>query len=100
MTVPNNPIDSLSKFIESKSDVLKLAKKGEENRAKVLENYSGSCGTNVSWNLDKNTGVLTISGSGVMNNYYFASDIPWYSYVKYITSLTIENGVTSIGDYA
>ena len=36
MTVPNNPIDSLSKFIESKSDVLKLAKKGEENRAKVL----------------------------------------------------------------
>ena len=100
MTVPNNPIDSLSKFIESKSDVLKLAKKGEENRAKVLENYSGSCGTNVSWNLDKNTGVLAISGSGMMNNYYFITDIPWYSYRNYITSLIIEDGVTSIGDYA
>ena len=35
--------------------------------------YSGNCGadgSNVRWNLNTDTGVLTISGTGAMNNYY------------------------------
>ena len=30
---------------------------------------SGSCGTNVTWSLNTSTGVLTISGSGAMNDF-------------------------------
>ena len=59
---------------------------------------SGTCGTNVSWNLTD--GVLTISGSGDMRDYAQPTSVPWYSYASSITSVIIENGVTKIGVYA
>lgn len=44
-------------------------------------------------------GVLTISGTGSMWDYSRAS-VPWYSNSDSILSVVIENGVTTIGDYA
>ena len=64
------------------------------------ENYSGTCGENLTWELDSATGVLTISGSGGMKNYDFAMSVPWYSYTSYIKSAVISDGVTTIGDCA
>lgn len=66
------------------------------------EALTGSCGTNVTYTLDTETGVLTISGSGEMKNYsiYVNDRTPWYNYLTDITSVNIENGVTSIGSYA
>ena len=32
--------------------------------------YSGNCGTNVKYKLDTSTGVLEISGTGEMTNYF------------------------------
>ena len=32
---------------------------------------SGTCGKNLTWNLNAETGVLTISGTGAMDNYYY-----------------------------
>ena len=58
---------------------------------------SGTCGKNLTWNLTN--GVLTISGTGAMDNWIF-SEAPWYSYRDNITSVTIGNSVTSIGDEA
>ena len=60
---------------------------------------SGTCGENVEWSLDKN-GLLTISGSGTMSSYTSSSHAPWYSNNAKIKSVVVENGVTSIGDYA
>lgn len=72
---------------------------------------SGSCGDNVKWSFDS-SGVLTISGKGAMSNYtaeefeeddmvYIYCDAPWFvDYSDRITSIVVENGVTSIGDYA
>lgn len=37
---------------------------------------SGSCGPNLQWNLDKATGVLTISGTGPMEDYGYSA--VWY----------------------
>ncbi len=69
--------------------------------------YSGSCGTNVTWNLNPSTGVLTISGSGTMNDYSsksyngtYATSAPWGQYYSSIKNVTINSGVTSIGNYA
>ncbi len=62
--------------------------------------YSGTCGGNVTWSLDTDTGVLTISGSGEMTDYSTGSSTPWYDYVSYINTVTIEDGITSIGNYA
>lgn len=59
---------------------------------------SGACGDGVSWDLTG--GVLTISGSGDMADYSEASPAPWQSYADQILSVRVENGVTSIGDFA
>lgn len=59
---------------------------------------SGTCGENLTWTLDE-SGVLTISGTGAMDNYeQFGS--PWDSVSSKITSVVIEEGVTSIGSSA
>ena len=55
---------------------------------------SGTCGDNLTWDLTD--GVLTISGTGPMTSYY-ATSAPWSPYSISIKSITICNGVTSIG---
>ncbi len=66
--------------------------------AALAADSEGTSG-NISWSLDTQTGTLTLSGSGTMNNYPY-SYTPWYSYNKIITSAVIEDGITSIGNYA
>ena len=58
---------------------------------------SGTCGENLTWTLDSN-GTLTISGTGAMYNY--DEDAPWMGYCDRITALVVNEGVTSIGNYA
>ncbi len=69
------------------------------NRAEAAS-YSGTCGENVSWSLNTVTGVLTITGSGPMENYKSMNYAPWYQYQSDIRWVTIGEGVTTIGDYA
>jgi len=64
-------------------------------RATIIK--SGSCGENVQYTLDSDD-VLTISGSGNMANYSSSSERPWYRCT--VGKVVIEDGVTSIGDYA
>ena len=64
---------------------------------------SGTCGaegdgSNLTWTLDSD-GTLTISGTGAMKDYAFYSNKAPWSYQE-IRSAVIDNGVTSIGDYA
>lgn len=59
---------------------------------------SGTCGDNLTWDLTD--GVLTISGTGAMEEYDLAANVPWYNYRFSINSVTINDGVTSISDYA
>lgn len=66
---------------------------------------SGMCGTNVSWELDTD-GNLTISGTGKMTSHPWWEDtnsywMAWFPIYKYtIKSVVIEDGVTSICDFA
>ncbi len=64
------------------------------------ESYSGTCGDNLTWSLDTDTGVLTISGTGAMKNYSSYSSVPWYTYSSYIKTVVLPDGITSIGDWA
>lgn len=70
--------------------------------------YSGTDG-NISWNLDTETGVLTLNGSGNGSMYdygsiviegHFVSSAPWDAYYSSIKIVDIQPSVTSIGDYA
>ncbi len=62
---------------------------------------SGTCGEKLIWALDS-SGILTISGTGEMNNYHHFSgnSSPWYNQRANITSVVIMPGVTSIGEEA
>lgn len=61
---------------------------------------SGTCGENMTWSLNS-TGVLEISGSGKMEDYYsFGSTAPWKDHSSSICTVTVSDGVTSIGDYS
>lgn len=62
------------------------------------EYHSGTCGDNLDWELED--GVLTISGTGAMTTYSSSNAAPWNSYKNSITSLVVESGVTTIGNYA
>lgn len=42
---------------------------------------------------------LTVSGKGVTKNFKSADKVPWHYISKRITSLTIKNGITTIGNY-
>ena len=70
------------------------------NTLYVVADESGSCGTGVTYSFTTRSRTLTIRGSGEMSNYRVASDVPWYSYRGRFRTLIIEDGVTSIGDYA
>ena len=65
-------------------------------------NYSGTCGDNLEWTFSG--GTLTISGEGAMDDFdspwgdYDSSTAPWSELD--INEIVVEDGVTSIGDYA
>ena len=65
--------------------------------------YNGMCGENVSWTLDSETKVLTISGTGEMyHDGHFSDSLHWHgqNLTTTIQSVVIEPGVTSIGYWA
>ena len=57
---------------------------------------SGTCGENLTWSY--NDGVLTISGTGAMDDYY--THAPWDMYKTSINEIILPNGLTTIGSYA
>ena len=89
----------------------------------LAEEPGGSCGENVTWRINS-AGVLTISGTGPMNEYDynrsgrllmtinqpdgqtgvvfegFITVAPWADYNGAVTKLVVEEGVTSIGQWA
>ena len=61
---------------------------------------SGTCGAegdNVVWELSCD-GVLTISGTGAMEDYPSSTTKPWAEFRTIIKELVVKEGVTSIGD--
>ena len=59
---------------------------------------SGACGTGLTWNLTDD-GTLRIEGEGAMSSYSYGS-APWYEYRNSITSIVVDDAVTSISEGA
>lgn len=68
--------------------------------AEWAEVIGGECGDSATWTFDADTGSLTISGTGAMANYTGKTQQPWYEYVSQIKTLTINQGITDIGNHA
>ena len=69
--------------------------------------YSGTCGAagneaNVTWAVDTESGVLSISGTGAMMDYNTTASLiglktPWRNYGTYVKTLIIGSGITHVG---
>ena len=60
--------------------------------------YNGSCGEKLSWIFDPDTGCLTISGTGEMEDW--GEDYPWKHLQSKITAVVVDSQVTSLGSGA
>ena len=100
IVVTEDPVDA------SAPDVATEETESNENEAEetvqaitVNDDITGTCGDNLTWTLDSE-GTLTISGTGAMTDWESYSLVPWDSNADMIKTVSIENGVTSIGKYA
>lgn len=64
------------------------------------ESTSGTCGANITWKFDEQTGTLTISGSGKMNDLKSTYSTPWNSFKDSIVQVVFSGEITSVGNYA
>ena len=62
---------------------------------------SGSCGDHIKWKLTGtgNNLTLILSGSGPMEYYEEAKDVPWDSYRDKIKKVVVKKGITDLADY-
>ena len=62
--------------------------------------YNGACGDNLTWHLDRTTGVLTVSGSGEMKPQSSRAHRQvfryWNDFQEKITSVSLPRGLTNI----
>ncbi|MBQ0109519.1 MAG: leucine-rich repeat protein, partial [Clostridiales bacterium] len=62
--------------------------------------YSGYCGAegdNIAWSFDPETGVLSLTGNGDMEDFNYA---PWYDFREDITAVSFSGNITSISSWA
>ena len=57
-------------------------------------------GTTITWSYNNETNALNITGSGAIPNYTLTTSAPWANYINSITAITVQSGITAIGDYA
>lgn len=86
-----------SLFIEKGKDTNGMAGRYARNVCNYYT-WSGTCGENLTWSLHQ--GILTITGSGAMDNYKGSNNSPWYFYKDSLQAVIISENATSIGDYA
>ena len=91
--VPDNSVDRY-KAATGWSDFMNIS---SENG--TLDYPNGMCGDSVTWLFEQDEGYLIIQGSGAMWN--FGDAAPEYSdYSRTTTAIIIDEGVTSVGDFA
>ena len=70
-----------------------------EVQAAETVSASGTCGDNLTWELSED-GVLTLSGTGEMDDWKSTRKSPWYDDRYQITKVDIKSGVMSVGNMA
>ncbi len=100
----NRVVTPVTKVYDGQTPVSEITIQSAIKRIYVLNviiipspNNSHMCGDNLIWTFAN--GTLTISGTGAMYNYGWGG-CPWNSFKDSIMSVTLDNGITSIGEKA
>lgn len=100
---PETPVEPEQPAEPEQSAELEADAEPEDNGIALYSAASGSCGKKVTYTLSDD-GVLTILGTGAMTNFTYTdndeSNRPWHSERESIRKVVIEEGVTSIGNFA
>lgn len=82
------------------SSQIKAFEFGKSNMAdiNVIKLTSNKCGPNANWEFDSDSGVLTISGTGEMYDYYDWPSL--WNRSSVVERIVIEEGITYIGSYS
>ena len=100
-TFPTSKTITLYGFSGSTADTVANASADDNVSFKAITGGSGNCGKtasdNVTWTFDAATGELTISGTGAMADYTEAPQQPWHNFRAVIKTITVEEGITSVG---
>ena len=64
----------------------------------VKNTVTGTCGDNITWSLDTDSGVLTLNGTGCTYD-YTSKTMAWSGYKDSIKSVVINEGITGLGKY-
>ncbi len=81
-------------FVMPESDVILYATFRPER-----DYYAKGTSGGLSWVLTKD-GTLTFTGTGAMENYSGKNQMPWYFCRDAIQKVVLQDGITSVGDYA
>ena len=60
----------------------------------------GNCGTNCQWLFTEETNTLQITGTESMTTFNTIEEVPWNTYRDQIITVTIEDTITSISNFA
>lgn len=52
------------------------------------------------WEIDESGTKLCVFGTGPMPDYTFSASVPWYDQKEQLMEIVVEEGITSIGDFA
>jgi hypothetical protein len=75
-----------------------IEEKAEEREEKIIGLDGDEIQGRISWNIDGS--VLTLNGSGAMEDFSSASQTPWYYVRNRIKEVIVSDNITSVGDYA
>ena len=98
-TVYEHPYFHIAEFGMSDATIPTTMPASDISLVAVYKQTAGICGESATWSFTD--GVLTISGTGAMTDYASVNDAPWSEYLaEDITSIVVEEGITSIGTNA
>ena len=64
------------------------------------DSYTGKCGDELTYSYNTETGELLISGTGASYEWSNRENVPWASFREDIKKITVEEGVSYIGEHA
>ena len=92
-------VDETAELDLEDDDLIEIVEPAEEAEATPNSTVaSGTCGDDMQWVL-YSSGEMHLTGNGDMWN-FTSSEVPWRDYLDSIKTLTISNGITSIGTSA